>query len=339
MPTRRLLTTGLAATLTVGLSAPTALRAQTRGFASAQAYSDGKRGVSLLVRQSGRTVHESYASGGGPNRGWELASGTKSFCGVLVAAMVQDGKITLDERCAETLSEWRDDATKATVTIRDLLTLTGGVGAGTLGRPPSYAEAAAAPLSIAPRSRFAYGPQPFQVFGEIVRRKLANAGRSGDVLAFMRSRILTPMGVTPQSWRGPPGQPTLPSGAQVTARDWASFGEAVMAGGRGLVDADTLTANFVGTSLNPGYGLTWWLLRPGLIGPGRRSGLGEEGSAVAAYADVRMAAGAGNQRLYLIPERDMVIVRQATGLLQALTGDDAGWSDATFLDLIPGLKA
>jgi CubicO group peptidase (beta-lactamase class C family) len=155
----------------------------------------------------------------------------------------------------------------------------------------------------------------------------------------MQSRILTPMGVTPQAWRGPPGQPTLPSGAQVTARDWASFGEAVMAGGRGLVGAETLAANFVGTSLNPGYGLTWWLLRPGLIGPGQRSGLGEEGSAVAAYADVRMAAGAGNQRLYLIPDRDMVIVRQATGLLQALTGDDAGWSDAEFLSLIPGIRA
>jgi len=333
--TRRSLTAAIAVTL----GAPAVLRAQPRDLAGAQAYSDSKRGVSLLIRQAGRTLHETYANGGGQRRGWELASGTKSFCGVLVAAMVQDGMISLDERCAETLSEWGEDAAKATVTIRDLLTLTGGVGAGTLGRPPSYAEATAAPLTAAPRSRFAYGPQPFQVFGEIVRRKLANAGRPDDVLAFMQSRILTPMGVTPQSWRGPPGQPTLPSGAQVSARDWASFGEAVMAGGRGLVDPETLAVNFVGTALNPGYGLTWWLLRPGLIGPGRRSGLGEEGSAVATYADVRMAAGAGNQRLYLIPDRDMVVVRQATGLLQALTGDDAGWSDAEFLSLIPGIRA
>lgn len=59
---------------------------------------------------------------------------------------------------------------------------------------------------------------------------------------------------------------------------------------------------------------------------------------MAGYADIRMAAGAGNQRLYLIPERDMVIVRQATGLLAALRGDDAGWSDADFLNLIPGIR-
>ena len=46
-----------------------------------------------------------------------------------------------------------------------------------------------------------------------------------------------------------------------------------------------------------------------------------------------MAAGAGNQRLYLMPALDLVIVRQATGILQALMRRGAGpqWSDAEFL--------
>ena len=42
---------------------------------------------------------------------------------------------------------------------------------------------------------------------------------------------------------------------------------------------------------------------------------------MARVADVRMAAGAGNQRLYLIPDHDLIIVRQASGVLRALTGD------------------
>lgn len=324
----------LAATaLTAAFAAPAIVRAQ-EPFAEARAYSEEKRGVSLLIRKAGRTLHESYAAGGGPNRGWELASGTKSFCGVLAAAMVQDGMLSLDERCAETLSEWRADEGKAAITLRDLLTLTGGVGGGERGRPTPYAEAVAAPLTARPRTRFQYGPGPFQVFGEIVRRKLVTAGDPDDVLAFMQRRILMPFGVTPVSWRKREGQPTLPSGAQITARDWAAFGAAVMAGGNGRVDAPTLAACFEGTTINPGYGLTWWLLRPGLIGPGRRSGLGEEGAAMARLADVRMAAGAGNQRLYLIPERDLIIVRQASGVLRALTGDDAGWSDADFLRMV-----
>jgi CubicO group peptidase (beta-lactamase class C family) len=314
-------------------AAPAIVRAQ-EPFAEARAYSEGKRGVSLLIRKAGRTLHESYAGGGGATRGWELASGTKSFCGVLAAAMVQDGMLALDERCADTLSEWQADGGKASIRMRDLLTLTGGVSGGEMGRPSPYAQSVAAPLAAQPRTRFIYGPAPFQVFGEIARRKLAAAGEPGDVLAFMQRRILTPFGVTPVSWRKRAGQPTMPSGAQVTARDWAAFGTAVMAGGNGLVDAPTLAACFEGTTINPGYGLTWWLLRPGLIGPGRRSGLGEEGAAMARIADVRMAAGAGNQRLYLIPDHDLIIVRQASGVLRALTGDDAGWSDADFLRLV-----
>lgn len=322
-----------ASSLAAAFAMPTILRAQ-EPFAGVRAYSQARRGVSLLIRKGGRTLHESYAAGGGETRGWELASGTKSFCGVLAAAMVQNGTLSLDERCAETLGEWQADEGKASIRIRDLLTLTSGVGGGAIGRPPPYAEAVAAPLAAPPRTRFMYGPAPFQVFGEIVRRKLVAAGERGDVLAFMQRRILTPMGVTPVSWRKRDGQPTMPSGAQVTARDWAAFGAAVMAGGGGLVDARTLAACFEGTTINPGYGLTWWLLRPGLIGPGRRSGLGEEGAAMARIADVRMAAGAGNQRLYLIPDRELIVVRQASGVMAALRGDDAGWSDADFLRMV-----
>lgn len=319
--------------LAAAFAAPAIVRAQ-EPFAEARAYSEGKRGVSLLIRRAGRTLHESYAGGGGARVGWELASGTKSFCGVLAAAMVQDGMLALDEACADTLTEWRSDEAKASIRIRDLLTLTGGVSGGERGRPSPYAQSVAAPLAAPPRTRFIYGPAPFQVFGEIVRRKLIAAGQADDVLAFMQRRILTPFGVTPVSWRKRDGQPTLPSGAQITARDWAAFGAAVMAGGDGRVDGATLAACFEGTRLNPGYGLTWWLLRPGLIGPGRRSGLGEEGAAMARVADVRMAAGAGNQRLYLIPDRDLIVVRQASGVLRALTGDDAGWSDADFLRMV-----
>lgn len=313
------------------LAAPSVARARSADWQAVQAYSDSRRGVSLLVLRDGETLHESYSGGGGVDRAWELASGTKSFCGVLAAALVQDGLLSLDEACAETLTEWRADSAKSTITIRDLLTLTSGVGSGQIGRPPPYGQAVGLPLTAAPRTRFIYGPAPFQVFGEIVRRKLVAAGQPDDVLAFIKGRILTPLEVEAGYWRTSVDQPHLPSGAHLTARNWARFGQAVLEGGRGVVDPATLAANFEGTALNPGYGLSWWLLRPGLIGPGRRSGLGQEGASVAARADVRMAAGAGNQRLYLIPEHRAVVVRQASGIGRALRGDDAGWSDADFM--------
>jgi hypothetical protein len=46
-----------------------------------------------------------------------------------------------------------------------------------------------------------------------------------------------------------------------------------------------------------------------------------------------MAAGAGDQRLYLLPSLGLVVARQARGVLQALTGRRRGppWSDVAFL--------
>lgn len=310
-------------------------------YVEAAAYSGERRGVSMLVMQGDQIVFEDYPNEGGRERAWELASGTKSFSGVLAAAMVQDGLLRLDERCAETLSEWRSEPGEADVTVRQLLTLTGGVGAGQIGRPPTYANAVAAPLAGPPGRAFRYGPAPFQVFGEIVRRKLAAAGRSDDVYAYLEARLLRPLDIRPGVWRRQDGQPNLPSGAHLTARDWVKLGRFVLDGGRlngrPLVDPGALAANFEPTRINPGYGLTWWLLRPGMIGPGRRAGIEESGAAAARYADVRMAAGAGDQRLYLLPDRDLLIVRQASGVGRSLRGQGTGWSDDAFLRLALGV--
>ena len=312
--------------------------AQSGDYAAAAAYSAGRRGVSFLVMQGGHILFEDYprSSAGATH---ELASGTKSFCGILAAAMVQDGLLSLDEVCADTLTEWRDDPVRRVATIRTLLSLSSGVGGGSIGRPPTYAASVAEPFAGGP-GVFRYGPAPFQVFGEIVRRKLATAGLSDDVLAFLDGRLLRPAGVEHGSWRRQAGQANLPSGAQVNARNWARFGAFVQGGcrveGRAIVDAAALADCFRPTPANPGYGLSWWLLRPGLIPPSPRSPIDSSAAALAGLPTVSMAAGAGDQRLYLIPDRDLVIVRQADGILTRLAGGDTDWSDAAFLRLVLG---
>jgi len=305
----------------------------TPGFASAAAYSTERRGVSLLVMQGGRVLFEDYPRSTA-GTAHELASGTKSFSGVLAAAMVQDGLLSLAEPCSNTLVEWRNDPIQRRATIRSLLSLTSGVGGGTMGRPSTYTAAVVQPFAGLP-GVFRYGPTPFQVFGEIVRRKLQAAGRPDDVLAFMTDRVLRPAGVSYQSWRRQEGQPNLPSGARLTAANWARLGTFVMGGcrveGRSIVDAQALAACFEPSAANPGYGMSWWLLRPGLVPPASRSGIDADPGKLSRLPDIRMAAGAGDQRLYLIPERDMVVVRQADGILNAMRGVRSGWSDPDFL--------
>lgn len=305
-----------------------AAAAETTNDARFQVAADFSRaagGIAMLVQIDGRIVFEEYPNGGAAGRATELASGTKSFSGVLALCAVEDGWLSLDEKAAATLTEWRDDPRRREITIRQILTLTSGIPGGATaietGRVPSYAEAIAVKAATPPGEKFSYGPQPFQVFGEILRRKLA--ARDETVTHYLQRKILAPLGLKPERWRNAStGNPNLPSGAALTARDWAKFGEMVRLDGKGVLPAGKLAECFHGTTANPGYGLSWWL-----------PALGGVGGAVARPVagpwlpkESWMAAGAGGQRLIVVPALKLVAVRLAPVRREAgRPFDDRAW--------------
>jgi CubicO group peptidase (beta-lactamase class C family) len=303
-------------------SATLAARAwrQSGPWGAAASYNLTYHGVSLLVLQRGKVLFDQFPG----SRAYELASGTKSFWGVVACLAAEQKLLQFEEELANTLTEWRGEG-RGAITIRQLLTLTSGLQGGRMGRPPSYLEALET-QQVAPAGRkFQYGPAPFQVFGELLRRKI-----SADPLTYLQQHVFDPAGVTVGRWkRDAEGMPHLPSGAALTAADWARFGVWVMA------QRERLGICFQGTSANPAYGLTWWLKReadlPESFRPMRV--LGELAREPAIPSDLVMAAGAGDQRLYLIPSRELVIVRQANRILRAMLRD-TGWSDAQFLKLV-----
>lgn len=333
------------------LLAPTLARADERAAAD---YNARLGGVSMLVMRDGRTVFEDYPNGGGPDKAWELASGTKSFWGVAAAVAVRDGLLTLDEKASDTLTEWRADKAKAAITIRQILSLTSGLKPAPIGRPPAYLDAIAAP-SVAPAgTRFDYGPLNYQIFGEIMRRKLERfeGGRFKTPLDYLTARILDPLGVKPAAWRkGADGYPHLPSGAALTARDWTKFGEFVRLerlaakdptprkSGAILLDAKAFAENFEGSAVNAAYGLTWWLNRKPSAEAYEASRTMQVASDLYNHprrdelpADLFMAAGAGNQRLYIIPSKGLVVVRQYPKVFEfGRRGQIRDYSDVDFL--------
>lgn len=304
--------------------------------AAAQDYSAARRGVSVLVIKDGETVCEGYAGQGGPDRGWELWSGTKSFNGLIAAAAVQDRLLSLDEKVADTLPEWRADPLKSQITLRQLLSLSSGLE-GTVGRAPDYERAIAAPVTAPPGTRFQYGAEPFQVFGAVMNRKLAAAHTGdADVLVYLKRRILDPIGVRWSGWRRTPGGDVMmPQGASFTAREWARFGEFVRGGGRvdgrPIVDPAAFRDLFIGTTANPAYGISWWLPRAGGKGP-RTASIDFAEHAAELPADMVIAAGAGDQRLYVVPSCGLTVVRQAAFGLGMVRGRGGPrWSDYDFL--------
>ncbi len=327
--------TFLAASAAACFATPARAQAVNLNFEAAAAYSAARRGVSLVVLQRGERVFEDYPNEGGAERGWELASGTKSFTGIMAAAAIRDRLISSwDELCADTLTEWRNGERRR-ITLRHLLSLTSGIDGGPIARPPAYADAIAQQAGATPGERFAYGPTPFQIFGEIMRRKL-----DGDPLAYLQRRVFDPLDIAPTNWRrGRDNNPHMPSGAGLTARDWARFGLFVIRDGEDRLDRDALRACFEGTRANPGYGLSFWLWRDGLVPPGRTQSVSIDPAITRRFGPISMAAGAGDQRLYLLPQLDLVIARQATGILRALRQrrrDPDGFSDAGFLRTLLG---
>lgn len=295
--------------------------AQTRPLAEAERfrlaaeYSRQHRGVKMLVVKGDNVVFEDNTLEIVGDVPWILASGTKSFAGVLCAAAIDDGLISgFDEKAADTITEWKPDPRKSKVTIRQLLSLTSGIDAGQITVVPAYADAINSPATHDPGTHFEYGPVPFQIFGEIMTRKLRK--QSETVKSYLKRRILDPIGMEVYYWRSFGDEPLLPQGLTLRAGEWAKFGVLLRDRGKWkgkqMISAKLIDELVKGSAANPAYGITFWLNadgtgpsgddRPGISGDiGRKK--------ISGTADIFMAAGAGYQRLYIIPSRDLVVVR------------------------------
>lgn len=246
------------------------------------------KGQALIVERRGDVLHESYDAGFAAESPHALYSGTKSFWGVTAIEAQDDGLLSLDERVAQTFPEWKLDARKAAVTLRQLLQLTAGVPFGGLGSAvPLFEKALATELRSEPGTVFTYGGIPLQIFGAVLARKLHPQGLTPH--QYLAQKILEPAGVRVASWRTLADKSSpLPTGAFLTARNWLAFGRYVCA------NAERYEECFRGSGVNPRYGLCWWL-------------------APQHAPDLAYASGSGGQALYVIPSMQFAAVRFGNG--------------------------
>jgi CubicO group peptidase (beta-lactamase class C family) len=360
-------------------------------------YSASMSGRAVRVMVDGKLAFERADNGWSLSRPHPLASGTKSFTGVMAMMAVQDGLLTLDELASDTLTEWKADPRKSRITVRHLLTLSSGLdpGDGVLGTRPGRsnilgegAERRAERLArqgggqappddlckaamglktnFDPGTRFEYGPSHFYAFAELLKRKLAASDLpTKTVLDYLRDRVMRPVGIeVARIGRDAAGNPNLPGGMMLTPAEWAKFGQFVLDEGsvrqpdaqgaitmKNLLRPELLAQCFEASKANPTYGLTWWLRSSGApVADGadaRGAGadaqadgadgqtqeqrlrrraldvqnqvlLGPDGEAITVY----MAAGLGKQRLYVLPQLKLVVVRFAEATAQGNRFDD-----------------
>jgi CubicO group peptidase (beta-lactamase class C family) len=276
---------------------------------AAQAYADANGSRGFLVMQNGKILRETYFRGAGKSTLHGLASGSKSFTGPLALAAVNDGLLDLDRPLVDILPEWKGDANKEKITVRYLLTLTSGLAGGGIGgsslRDP-WIKAVEAPSRFAPGSRFFYGPYPFHAFGEALQRQLRTKGMTTE--QYLHKRLLDPLGVRVVWSKCQDGNPALSGGGAMTLTDWAKYGEWIRNGGAGVLKPGQAESMRQGTRGNPAYGLSWWL-RPDAEASMRLRGAEPIPVPDWLPKDFFMAAGAGKQRLYIVPSRNLVAVR------------------------------
>jgi len=318
-------------------------RVEVHGKVAAD-YSAENGGRAVLVMVDGKIVFERYDNGFDAATATHLHSATKGFWGPVIAAMIEDGLIeSYDELASNTLPEWKDDPRKSRITLRHLLTLSAGLIQDVVNlqghdrptlAPDLYKHAVGVRTPRDPGAVFQYGPSCYYVLGEIMKRKLAP--RKQTPLEYLRQRILDPIGVKTGNWvHDTSGNPHIPNGAHLTARNWVKYGQWLLQGGRWdgkqIVRKDLLDELVKPSKANPGHGLALWLNRPDGRGahaihvapPGAKGGwIYHDG-----YPDLYAALGAGKCRMYVIPSLNMVALRQADS-----QGDR--YEDHAFLSLL-----
>lgn len=284
----------------------------------------GDTRATLLLRD-GRVIEKRYAPGySDANRfvSWSMA---KTVTGMLIGALVSDGRLQLDAPAP--LAEWHGAGDKrGAITLRHLLTMSSGLQHTEVGDPveasdtnqvlfvwgtASMAAAALAqPLEAAPGTRYEYSSLTSLLLAEIVTRTLTSSrdprARAQAYTRFAQDRLFGPAGITSAQLEFD-GAGTQIGGSllYLTLDDWGRFGR-LLVDGKGPTGAQVIAPAWLDTMRRPAatagnYGAQLWLNRP--EAPGKPVMFpGAPPSTVSAEGHL-------GQHVTVVPEARLVVVR------------------------------
>lgn len=283
----------------------------------------------IVVARSGKLVFEQYFTGqdeiwGRPQgevkfdaqTRHDLRSVSKSLTSLLVGLAIQRGRIAgVDEPVMKFFPEHADLDTpeRRRITLRHLLTMSMGVAwdetipytnpanseVRMIMAPDGDRFALEQPVVASPGLVYNYSGGATALLGTVVRK---TTGQPLD--QFAREALLGPLGISDFEWLGMPGKGPAPaSGARMRPRDMLKLGQLVLAkgqwNGREVVPASWIAESTAAQISGSGiyyYGYQWWL-----------------GHTLVDRRVVKWVAGfgLGGQRIYIVPDLDLVLVTTA----------------------------
>ncbi|MBV9926901.1 MAG: serine hydrolase [Acidobacteria bacterium] len=242
-----------------------------------------------LVVYKGKIVQELY----GPRyqEPTMAMSSTKSVTGLLVGALVDDGKIKgVDEPVCRYVEEWCAGA-KGKVTLRHLLTMTSGLprmkdeGVGRVSDKNPFVKGL--PLAAEPGAAWDYSNEGVQLLSPVIDRAAGEPAQD-----YARRRLFGPLGMNDTRLHlDLKGHAWTYADMETTPRDFARLGMLMLGKGtwrgrRVISESWVAESTKPSQKLNPNYGLLWWLV--------------PDGYAALGYLDTN---------LYVFPSQDLVVVR------------------------------
>lgn len=252
----------------------------------------------------------------GENEKFEGWSMSKSVTAMAAGRAITLGLLDEDDTVGKYIPE-ADDA-HAAITVHDLLTMTSGLH-WNLWRDYNIAmkdrvkDALSLPLDHEPGTFFEYGESPVALLAKVV----GNAAGE-DFQDFVQHELMGPIGMAREDWnwiRDRAGNTEGYRGLNTSVDDFARFGHLMMNGGV-WNDTDVLNRGWVRDALepsanNPGYGYMFWLnesdsyIAPTVYSRDERDHRHIE----SAPHDMYFMAGIQQQRVWVMPSLDMVVVR------------------------------
>lgn len=262
----------------------------------------------IVIVRHGYLVFESYAAPYNAGTAHNLKSSSKSILSALVGIALREKMLDgLDQRVSEVLPEYFtsvDDPRKSDVTLRHLLTMTGGFDweensprSDQLWQSKDWVGAAIGlPLKDAPGERFTYSTALTHLASAAIARRSGMSTR-----AFAEKYLFDPLGVRAGPWRRDPrGIHWGGSDLFLTPRDMARFGYLYLKKGtwdgrqvvprEWVAESTTAQVNTGGYAGLDDYGYWWWIL------PGAHAAL-----------------GFGGQLIVVVPDQDLVVVFTCAG--------------------------
>jgi CubicO group peptidase (beta-lactamase class C family) len=306
-------------------------------------YGAATNSHALLVWHAGALQLEHYYAGYDRDTRTPTQSMHKSVLALLVGTAIRDGYIgSVDDPIGRYLPEWAADP-RGQVTVRQLLQQASGIGfpktnylnpAGDFLQVMMGAELErtllAQPVELPPNTQFDYQNVNAGLLGLVLERAVRR-----PYSRYLAEALWQPLGAAPASVVVDSTEHRTPRVfccLDATARSWLQLGllhlQAGAWNGVQVVPREWMVAVAAPSAQNPNYGYMTWLGTT--YHPERRYNHKSEPKALQSerYAapDVRYFDGFGGQRVYIIPSRDLVIVR---------TGDLAlNWDDARLPNLL-----